>query len=511
MNGSAFPFGSRGAGLLLHVSSLPSPWGIGDFGPPALVWIDRLVEAGQSWWQFLPLGPPGRGNSPYEPFSTFALNELFISPDWLIEDGLLDAGDTTAPAFNAETVEYESVGPFKLRLLERAHDNFRSRGTHELRRGFDEFCQAQAHWLEDYALFRALRQRHGGADFRDWPLELRCRQPSALARAKDEVAESVDRFRFSQFMTQRQERRLQGYARQKGVRLIGDVAFLVAPNSAEVWAHPDLFLLDPQGTPLSVAGVPPDYFSADGQLWGNPLYNWDSLRRTGYGWWIDRIRSQLAQADVVRLDHFRGFAAAWHIPPGSVTARTGEWRPGPGADFFVAVEAQLGALPVIAEDLGFITADVAALRNQFHFPGMRVLQFAFDGDPKNPFLPENYSTELVAYTATHDNNTTRGWYESRPDAERESLWNYLGRPAGSGVEVAWELIRLAWESRAVLAMAPLQDVLNIGAEARMNWPGRALGNWCWRVTEEQISSAALQRLCDLTQKTGRAVVQNGAR
>ncbi len=257
--------------------------------------------------------------------------------------------------------------------------------------------------------------------------------------------------------------------------------------------------------PTFLAGVPPDYFSADGQLWGNPLYNWDALRSTGYGWWIDRIRSLLAHVDVVRLDHFRAFAAAWHIPAGSVTAQAGEWRPGPGAAFFTAAEAQLGPLPVIAEDLGFITADVAALRDQFHFPGMRVLQFAFDGDPKNPFLPENYSSEVVAYTATHDNNTVRGWYDSLPGAERKDLWSYLGRPSGGGDEVAWELIRLAWESRAVLAMAPLQDVLNIGADGRMNWPGHALGNWGWRATEEQMSAAALQRLCDLTEMTGRAV------
>jgi 4-alpha-glucanotransferase len=287
------------------------------------------------------------------------------------------------------------------------------------------------------------------------------------------------------------------------VGLIGDLAFLVAPDSADVWAHPELFLLNPDGRPTFLAGVPPDYFSADGQLWGNPLYNWDALRSVGYDWWIDRIHSIMTHADVVRLDHFRAFAAAWHIPAGSATAQIGEWRPGPGADFFAAAEARLGPLPLIAEDLGLITADVAALRDQVHFPGMRVLQFAFDGDPKNPFLPENYSTEVVAYTGTHDNNTARGWYESLPEAEQRYLWSYLGRPSGNGDKVAWEFLRLAWESRAVLAVAPLQDVLNLGAEARMNGPGRPLGNWGWRATEEQTSAAALQRLHELTQKSGR--------
>ncbi|HUE14780.1 MAG TPA: 4-alpha-glucanotransferase [Planctomycetaceae bacterium] len=503
MKGSAFPLGSRGSGLLLHISSLPSRWGVGDFGPPALAWIDRLADAGQGWWQVLPLGPPGRGNSPYEPFSTFALNELFVSPDWLIEDNLLDAGDAAAPAFSHQTVDYDAVGPFKRRLLERAHDNFRSRANPELRRGFDEFCQTEAQWLDDYALFRAVRERHGDADFRDWPAELRQREPAALAQAGQEVAETVDRFRFSQFLLHRQQRRLQDYARQKHVGLIGDLAFLVAPDSADVWAHPEFFLLDPDGRPTFLAGVPPDYFSADGQLWGNPLYNWDALRSAGYGWWIDRIRSVTRHADVVRLDHFRAFAAAWHIPAGSATAQIGEWRPGPGADFFAAAEARLGPPPLIAEDLGLITADVAALRDQLHFPGMRVLQFAFDGDPKNPFLPENYPTEVVAYTGTHDNNTARGWYESLPEAEQRYLWNYLGRPSGNSDEVAWEFLRLAWESRAVLAVAPLQDVLNLGAEARMNWPGRPLGNWGWRATEEQTSAAALQRLHELTQNSGR--------
>jgi 4-alpha-glucanotransferase len=505
MNGSSFPFGSRGAGILLHVSSLPSHWGIGDFGSPALAWIHRLANAGIGWWQILPLGPPGRGNSPYEPFSTFAINEFFVSPEGLLGDGLLHQAELVAPAQSQTSVDFDRVGELKFAFLTQAHERFRAGENEQLHRGFDAFCASQAHWLDDYALFRALRERHHRADFREWPAELRGREPEALAAARRELAETVDRFRFAQFMLDRQQRRMREYARRRGVRLLGDVPFLVAPNSAEVWAHPELFLLDADSRPTFIAGVPPDYFSADGQLWGNPLYDWTALRNTGYRWWIDRIGAAIAQVDAVRLDHFRAFAAAWHIPAKSTTARIGEWRPGPGADFFQMAEKELGRLPLIAEDLGLITADVTALRDQFHFPGMRVLQFAFDGKPENPFLPENYPTHVVAYTATHDNNTSRGWFESLPEDQRVDLRTYLGHSKEGAGEVAWDLIRLAWESRADLAVVPLQDVLNLGAEARMNWPGHALGNWGWQATQEQVSAAALDRLAELTRRTGRSL------
>jgi 4-alpha-glucanotransferase len=505
MNNSALPPGTRGAGILLHVSSLPSRWGIGDFGPTALAWVDHLADAGVGWWQFLPLGPPGRGNSPYEPFSTFAVNELFLSPDGLVESGLLRASEISAPAFDVASVEFERVGEFKFELLSRAYNRFRTDSNNDLRDEFDAFCASQAHWLDDYALFRALRDQHHYADYREWPVELRRREPQALAAAQHDLASSIDRFRFAQFVLRRQGRRVRDYAHARNVRLIGDVPFLVAPNSAEVWSHPEIFLLDADSRSTFVAGVPPDYFSADGQLWGNPLYDWAALRNEGYAWWIDRIRAAIAQVDMVRLDHFRGFAAAWHIPAGSTTARVGEWRPGGGADFFNRATQELGPLPVIAEDLGLITADVTALRDQFHYPGMRVLQFAFDGKPENPFLPENYPTHVVAYTATHDNNTTRGWYDALPEAEREHVRAYLGRPITDAGEVAWDLIRLAWESRAALAVVPLQDVLNLGAGDRMNTPGQALGNWGWRATDEQVSKEALRQLAELTRKTGRSI------
>jgi len=487
----------------MHLSSLPSPWGIGDFGLPALAWIDRLASAGQGWWQFLPLVPPGRGNSPYEPFSTVALNEVFISPEWLMEDGLLKPDDLAVPAMNEEAVDYEAVTTFKFQLLERARCNFQAAPHVELRSGFEEFCESQARWLADYALFRALGQRYGVAQYRDWPAELKHRETAALESVGRELADIVERFRLAQFLAHRQAQRLKDYARQKGVRLIGDVPFFVSPHSADVWAHPELFLLDTEGQPLFVAGVPPDYFSTDGQLWGDPLYRWETHRRTGYEWWIERVRSLLSRVDVVRLDHFRGFAAAWHIPAGATTAKRGEWRPGPGADFFAAGQSRLGPLPVIAEDLGFITPDVVALRDQFHFPGMRVLQFAFDGDPMNPFLPENYSAGMVAYTATHDNNTARGWFESLPESERQLVRTYFEGSPSHTEDVAWEFMRLAWESQAVLAVAPLQDLLDLGGEARMNWPGRSIGNWRWRATREQMQSTAFDRLRELTERTGR--------
>ncbi len=303
-------------------------------------------------------------------------------------------------------------------------------------------------------------------------------------------------------MAQRQFLRLRAHARSRGVGLIGDVPFFVSPDSSDVWSHPELFLLDADRRPQFVAGVPPDYFSAEGQLWGDPLYDWDALRRTGYDWWITRIATVLSLVDVVRLDHFRAFAAAWHIPADATTAINGEWRPGPGADFLSAANARLGSLPLIAEDLGLITPDVVALRDQFHLPGMRVLQFALDGDPENLFLPEHYPPEVVAYTATHDNQTSRAWYETLTDEARRTVWKCIGREIEPS-EAAFEMIRLIWESRAMLAIAPLQDLLNLGAQARMNWPGRPLDNWQWRASSEQLASSVLERLGDLTRQTDR--------
>jgi 4-alpha-glucanotransferase len=502
-----FPPEYRASGVLLHVTSLPSAYGIGDLGPGAYAWVNWLHEAGQGWWQGLPLGPTGYGDSPYQCLSAFAGNGLLISPDGLIEDGLLRAGECAGHSFSATAVEYEKVIPFKLRLLETAWSRFRAGARPDLLRDCEQFCQEQALWLEDYALFRALKARYHDACYLEWPVEVVQRTPASLARARRELVDQIERVRFAQFLLFRQGEGLKRHAHGKGVRLIGDLPFFVSPDSSDVWAHPELFLLGDDHRPGIVAGVPPDHFSSEGQLWGNPVYDWDALRETGYRWWIARFRALLAHVDAIRLDHFRAFAAAWHVPAGSPTARTGRWVPGPGAEFFRAVQGSLGALPFIAEDLGLITPDVHALREQFQLPGMRILQFAFDGEADNPYLPHNYVPNTVVYTGTHDNPTTRGWYEDLPDQQRQHLWTYLERSEGAGAEVAPALMRLAWSSVAALAIAPLQDVLNLGNEARMNVPGRADGNWRWRCTESMLSSPALEWLRDLTETSGRLLAR----
>ncbi len=501
-----FPLEYRASGLLMHVTSLPSPYGIGDLGSPAFSWIDRLHDASQGWWQALPLGPTGYGNSPYQSMSSFAGNALLISPGSLISDGLIQVSDTQ-PHFSADAVDYDSVVSFKRQLLETAWANFNAGepGDKGLRPAYAEFCARQAHWLEDYALFRALKEKYRQAYYLEWPAELVQRSPSALAEARRELASQIDQVRLAQFLLFRQADQLKQHAHANGVSLIGDLPFFVSPDSSDVWANPELFLLDEQHRPRFVAGVPPDYFSAHGQLWGNPVYNWDAARSTGYRWCIDRLRALLAHVDVIRLDHFRGFAAAWYVPAGAPTAESGQWVAGPGASFFQAVQTELGRLPFIAEDLGLITADVKAMRDQFGLPGMRVLQFAFDGHADNPYLPHNFVHNTVAYSGTHDNATTREWYEELPDDQRQNFWRYLKRAPGTSADAAPELMRLAWSSPAALAIAPLQDLLNLGSEARMNVPGRADGNWRWRVREDMLSAQAFQWLQDLTESSKRSV------
>ncbi len=499
-----FPAAYRASGLLLHVTSLPSPYGIGDLGPSAFEWVNCLHDAGQSWWQALPLGPTGYGNSPYQSLSSFAGNALVISPDGLIADGLLLASDCVAH-FAADVVDYDAIIPFKDRLLETAWTNFKAGKRTDLRSAYDEFCANQAHWLEDYALFRALKTKYQGAYYLDWPAELVQRSPQALAEARRELASPIDQVRFAQFLLVRQADQLKEHAHAKGIGLIGDLPFFVSPDSSDVWANPELFMLDEQRRPRFVAGVPPDYFSAQGQLWGNPVYNWDALRATGYRWCVDRLRSLLAHVDVIRLDHFRGFAAAWHVPAGAPTAQSGQWMPGPGASFFQTLQRDLGRLPFIAEDLGIITPDVRALRDQLQVPGTRVLQFAFDGHADNPYLPHNFVSNTVAYTGTHDNAPTRQWYEELPDYQRQNFWSYLQRAPGEVAEAAPALMRLAWSSPAALTIAPLQDLLNLGKETRMNVPGRADGNWRWRIREDMLSAAAFTWLRELTESSSRFV------
>ncbi len=498
-----FPPDYRASGILLHVASLPSPHGIGDLGPTARAWVDRLREAGQSWWQALPLGPTGYGNSPYQALSSFAGNELLVSPDSLVEDGLLRTTDCEATSPPASPIDYGAVIPFKRRLLEKAWNNFGAGAPGELRAAYQQFCNTHRHWLEDYALFRALKARYNDAYYLEWPTELARRVPAALAHARQQLANEVDQVRFAQFLLFRQAERLKEYAHAAGLRLIGDLPFFVSSDSSDVWANPELFLLDERNRPRFVAGVPPDYFSVNGQLWGNPVYDWEAVRRTGFRWYVDRVRALLHYVDAVRLDHFRGFAAAWYVAAGAATAESGRWVPGPGVEFFAAAQRELGSLPFIAEDLGLITPDVSGLRDRFHLPGMRVLQFAFDGKPDNPHLPDHYTANTVVYTGTHDNPPTREWYEGLPAAQRQFLWRYLKRPEGGSADAAPALVELAWSSAAALAIVPLQDLLNLGAEARMNVPGQADGNWRWRCPEDILSAPEIERLRGLTKASKR--------
>jgi 4-alpha-glucanotransferase len=496
--------GYRGAGILLHFTSLPSRYGIGDLGPTAFKWIDRLSDAGQDWWQVLPLGVTGFGNSPYQPLSSFAGNWLLISPDALIKDGLLRASDYAGYDFPRDAVDYDAVTRFKRCVVETTWDRFRRGTRNDLRPAYEQFLINQAHWISDYALFRALKARYNGSYYVEWPSDLVHRVPSAMAQARRELMVEIDKVCFAQFLLSRQARQLKEYARTKGLRILGDLPFFVSPDSSDVWANPELFQLDDKRRPRFVAGVPPDYFSAQGQLWGNPVYNWDALRRTGYRWCLDRMRALLEYADAIRLDHFRAFAMAWHIPAGAPTAQSGTWIAGPGADFLEAAKRELGGLPFIAEDLGMITPDVSALRDRFELAGMRVLQFGFDGNPKNPHLPENYVHNVVAYTGTHDNNTTRGWFESLPDDQKQNVRNHLKSSEEQSHGIAEALMSLAWSSAAALAIAPLQDVLNLGAEARMNVPGRAEGNWRWRCNEGRLFESAFTWLGDLTKASRRS-------
>jgi 4-alpha-glucanotransferase len=498
-----FAAGYRGAGVLLHVTALPNPYGIGDIGPGACAWIDRLVDAGQSWWQVLPLGPIGERHSPYESLSSFAGNPLLLSPEWLMEEGLLRRIDLPEVPFPSGYVDYERVIPYKRQLLEAAWERFSGSARPDLKSEFDRFCHERAGWLDDFALFMALKGRYGNRPYPQWPTPLARHEAAPLEAARSELAEQADQVRFGQFLVARQWGRLREHARSRGVRLMGDLPIFVSLDSCDAWAHRALFLIDDDCRPQVLSGVPPDYFSSDGQLWGNPPYNWQVLAQTGYRWWIDRLQAQLESLDLVRLDHFRAFEAAWHVAPTATTAKEGEWRPGPGGAFFTALQQHLGRLPFVAEDLGMITDPVRALRDQFHLPGMRVLQFAFDGDPTNPFLPENYIPNTVAYTGTHDNDTTRGWYESLDTAARQYVESYLASHGGADPQIAWSFIRLAWQSAAALAIVPLQDLYNLDTSARFNRPGEPEGNWRWRATGDLLSPALIDRLARMTDEADR--------
>ena len=493
----------RSCGILLHVTSLPTPFGIGDMGPAAERWVDRLASAGQSWWQILPLGPTGVGNSPYEPLSTFAGNLLLLSPERLTEDGLVDAGEWQHVSMPDGPVQFDQVREFKLHIFQLAWEKFQQQPSEALARDFAAFSETHNFWLQDYSLFRALKDRFGAASYLTWPHEILTRDPGAIAQAAAELSANMNRHRFGQFLFFRQWTRLRQYAADRKVRLIGDLPFFVSPDSSDVWANPQLFLLGEDRRPRFIAGVPPDYFSAFGQLWGNPIYDWEALRGTGYRWWIERLKSLLEHVDLVRLDHFRAFESAWHVEAGAPTAQVGEWRPGPGADLFECLRRELGGLPFVAEDLGMITDEVRSLRDQFHLPGMRVLQFAFDGDPTNPFLPHNYDTNCLACTGTHDNNTTRGWYENLSEHERENVWRSLETNELPADQVAPDFLRRVWQSAASVTIAPFQDIANLSTDARMNVPGQAEGNWNWRIPADHSCDGCFDELRRLTESSRR--------
>jgi 4-alpha-glucanotransferase len=491
----------RRSGILLHPSSLPSRWGIGDLGITAYEFVDFLIAAGQQLWQVMPLGPTGYGDSPYASFSAFAGNPLLISIDRLRDDGLLtDADLMDVPFFSDAHVDYGATLHWKLPLLQRSSERFMADASAEQQRQFDDFRSRNASWLTDYTLFAALKQEHNNASWNTWAPAIARHEPAAVAQWSHELRDQVRFHSYLQFQFFNQWQQLKSYANQHDISIIGDIPIFVAYDSADVWAHPDSFALNADGTPTVIAGVPPDFFSATGQRWGNPLYRWEVLAQQGYAWWIERFRTTLKLVDIMRLDHFRGFAAYWEVPADQETAINGRWVAGPGAALFEAVRTALGTLPIIAEDLGLITPDVEELRDQFDFPGMKVLQFAFGGAADDPFLPHNYGTHCVVYTGTHDNDTTAGWWQSTSERERTHAQLYLG---SDGSDISWDFIRLALASVAEMAIIPLQDVFSLGNEARMNIPGNASGNWGWRYTNSMLNQQVIERLGTLTRLYGR--------
>jgi len=503
----------RASGILLHPTSLPGQFGIGDLGKEAYRFVDFLASTGQRLWQILPLGPTGYGDSPYQCLSVFAGNPLLISLEGLIKDKFLEPADLeNSPSFPKDRVDYGSVIKFKMPLLKKSFETFQRKAAPSEREQFEVFCQQNTSWLETYSFFMALKEAHGLAAWNTWEEGIRRRQPKSLERWSKKLDYEICCHQYQQYQFSKQWSELKKYCNERGIRLIGDMPIFIALDSVEVWSHPEMFYLDTSGKPTVVAGVPPDYFSKTGQLWGNPLYRWDVMAKDGYAWWIERFRATHALVDIIRLDHFRGFEKYWGVPGTDITAMNGRWVPGPGIKLFKAVQKALGTLPIIAEDLGIITPEVDALRDQLGFPGMRVLQFAFDSDPKaDDYKPHNYPRNCVVYTGTHDNNTTIGWFkgnaiedttQSREEKKREKQFalKYLGT---DGHELNWDFIRLALMSVAHTAIIPMQDVLGLGSEARMNFPGTTEGNWCWRFVPDMLTEEIKDRLKELTALYGR--------
>jgi 4-alpha-glucanotransferase len=498
----------RRSGILMHPTSLPGRYGIGDLGEQACRFVDFVAAAGQSYWQVLPLSPTGYGDSPYQGLSALAGNPLLISPDKLVEAGHLSPADVADPPdLPKERVDFGAVIPYKAQLLDRAFANFRAHAPRSQESAFRYFCDQQAEWLDDFALFMALKEAHSLRPWNEWPVELKTREKQALADARRSLAEPIECQKYRQWQFFEQWLAVKRYANEHGLRIIGDIPIFVALDSTDVWANPELFYFNKKLAPTVQSGVPPDYFSETGQLWGHPLYRWRMLAKDGYRWWIERFRMAFTQADVVRIDHFRGFYNYWEVPAREKTAVKGRWRHGPGAKLFRAVTAALGEVAIIAEDLGDFDdksrAGVDALQQEFGYPGMRVLQFAFSAGPADPFLPHNYRTcDVVTYTGTHDNDTTVGWYEATSTgAERDYARKYLGR---AGSDIAWDLIRLGWASVANTAMTTVQDLLSLGHESRVNTPSTVgAPNWCWRLLPGALTEAVAERLLEMTAVYGR--------
>jgi len=504
---------NRESGVLLHPTSLPGPYGIGEIGPEAYTFVDKLAAMGQRLWQVLPIGPTSYGDSPYQSLSTFAGNHLLISFDLLVKDGLLDAAKLkTFPSFSDRAVDYGPVINARMNILHSVCRTFDRRASEALKNAFGRFCRKQAYWLDDYALFYAIKNAHDGRPWTDWEEPLALREEKAMAKATKKYAAAARCVKILQFLFARQWDQLRKYAHKKKIKIIGDIPIFVAHDSADVWAHRDLYYLDEHGQPTVIAGVPPDYFSATGQRWGNPLYRWDVHQATNFKWWVLRMKKILECVDLVRIDHFRGFEAYWEIPATEKTAIKGRWVEGPGQTIFDALKTQLGDLPIIAEDLGVITPGVEALRDHNKLPGMRILQFAFGNDAKaDDYRPESYPPNCVVYTGTHDNDTTVGWFWSQAGAnstrsqediekERAAILAYVHT---DGAQIHWDMMSVGSRSRANTAVFPLQDLMGLGSEARMNVPGRESGNWQWRFAWDQLTPDIIQRMRELAKFAGR--------
>lgn len=485
----------------MHITSLPGRHGIGTLGREAYHFVDFLIESGQKLWQILPLGHTGYGDSPYQCFSAIAGNPLLIDLDKLVEQELLDNRDLPgAGEFDPDQVEYGRVFEYKFPLLNKAYHNFRKQGNRVRNMQFDTFRMKNHHWLEDYAFFMALKDHFKGKPWWQWDEGIKLREPLAMNRYREHLHEAIDYYRFLQFLFYKQWQELRAYANMNDIRIIGDIPLYVAMDSTEAWASPENFDFDEKRTPRTVAGVPPDYFSETGQLWGNPIYNWKHMEENGFGWWIDRIRANFKLYDVLRIDHFRGLAAYWAVPYGQETAIKGHWIPAPGKEMLQAVFKELGDISIIAEDLGVITPDVVALRKHFDLPGMKILQFAFDSGEENDFIPHNYERECVVYTGTHDNDTTLGHFNHAKQSDKQLMHDYFSVNAH---DPAWSFIRLAWSTVAYWAIAPLQDVLRLDTRARMNFPGKTAGYWKWRYRREMLTEVHADNLLKITKLYGR--------